>query len=98
MLLVIGTWLHSLCSKPTSQKQSVLCAVHLDLCIELAPSVLEPVPFINDDVLPLQLCQARPVALAHQEIIAGQQDIKLCLARDDLYTRTFAAYAQLHCR
>ena len=71
------TWL---ISGATCQEESVFCAIHFDLCVELAPSTLQPVPLIHNNVLPLQLRQAWPVMLAHQEVIAGQQYIKVRLA------------------
>lgn len=69
----------------TCQEQAAVGGIHLDLCIELAAGVLQPVPLVNDDVLPGQLGQAWPVILAHHEVIAGQQHIKPGLTPGDLH-------------
>lgn len=69
----------------TCQEQAAVSGVHLDLCIQFAACILEAVALINDDVLPGQLGQARPVDLAHHEVIAGQQHIKAGLAPSNLH-------------
>ena len=72
----------------TCQEQAAVGGVHLGLCIQFAACILETVAFINDDVLPGQLGQPRPVILAHHEVIAGQQHIKVGLAPSNLHQET----------
>lgn len=72
----------------TCQEQAAVGGVHLDLCIQFAAGILEAVALINDDVVPGQLSQPWPVALAHHEVIAGQQHIKAGLAPSNLHQET----------
>lgn len=62
-----------------------MSGVHLDLCIQFAACIFEAVALVNDDVLPAQLGQARPVVLAHHEVITGQHHIKAGLAPTNLH-------------
>ena len=66
-----------------------MSGIHLDFSVQLAACILEPVTLINDDVLPSQFCQARPVSLAHHEVVAGQQDIEAGFATNNLQAQTF---------
>ena len=81
----------------TCQEQAVVGSVHLDLCIEFAGSILEPVALINDDVLPSQLGQARPISLPHHEVVAGQQHIKPGLSPSNLHSNQQSALVAKHC-
>jgi len=76
-------------SRRTCQKQSAASGVHLDLCVQLAAGILEPVALVNDDVLPCQPGQPRPVGLAHHEVIAGQQHIEAGIAASNLHPTLF---------
>ena len=69
----------------TCQEQAAVSGVHLDLCIQFAGCIFEPVALIDDDVLPGQLGQAGPVLLPHHEVIAGQQHIKAGLTPSNLH-------------
>lgn len=60
----------------TCYEQPVVCFEMLQLCRKLATSILEPVAFINYDVRPLHLAQARAIFSAHDQLIRSEQHME----------------------
>ena len=58
------------------QQQAVGGRVHPQLCVELAPGVLQAVPLVHHNVVPGDAGQPWAVELAHQALVRGEGDLE----------------------